>query len=117
MSCTRQRVTWLLADVGRINIERSTPIDNIKQLSGSNMSRSGSDSCTSTNSPRTIRLRMRGGTIGRGDGGNWFGVVKASEFTPEVIGGEVQVKLQKRMIAVVATALTCMTVSTCKNST
>ena len=61
--------------------------------------------------------RMRGCTTGRGDGGNWFGVVKASEFTPEVIGGRVQVKLQKRTIAVFATALTCMTVSARKNST
>ena len=59
---------------------------------------------------------MRGGTTGRGGGGNWFGVVKASEFTPEVIGGRVQVKLQKWAIAVSATALTCMTVSARKNS-
>ena len=62
---------------------------------------------------------MRGGTTGRGDGGNWFGVVKASEFTPEIIGGRVLEASQatKWMIAVFATALTCMTVSTRKNST
>ena len=62
---------------------------------------------------------MRGGTTGRGDGGNWFRVVKASEFTPEIIGGRVleASKATKRTIAVVATALTCMTVSTRKNIT
>ena len=118
MSCTRQLVTWMLADLGRINTERPEPIDNIKQSSGCNMSRWGSDSCTSTHSPRTIRSHMRGGTTGRGDGGNWFGVVKTSEFTPEIIGGRVleASKATKRVIAVFATALTCMTVSTRKNS-
>ena len=52
-------------------------------------------------------------------GGNWLGVVKASEFTPEIIGGRVleASKATKRAIAVFATALTCMTVSTRKNST
>ena len=118
MSCTRRRVGWLLADLGRITTERSAPIDNIKQSSGSNMTRSGSDLCTLTNLPRTIRFCMRGGTTGRGDGGNWFGVVKASEFTPEIIGRVLEAsKATKRMIAVCATALTCMTVSTRKNST
>ena len=62
---------------------------------------------------------MRGGTTGRGDRSNWLGVVKASEFTPEIIGGRVleASKATKRMIAVFATTLTCMTVSACKNST
>ena len=119
MSSTRQRVTWPLADLRRINTERPAPIDNIKRSSGCNMSRSGSDSCTSTHSPRTIRSRIRCGTTGRGDGGNWFRVVKASKFTPEIIGGRLleASKATKRMIAVFATALTCMTVSTRKNST
>ena len=62
---------------------------------------------------------MRGGTTGRGDVSNYLGVVKASEFTPEVIGGRVleASKATKWMIAVFATTLTCMTVSACKNST
>ena len=37
----------ILADLGRINTERLASTDNIKQSSGSNMSRSGSDSCNS----------------------------------------------------------------------
>ena len=89
MSCIRRRVGCLLADLGRINTERPAPTQNIKQSSGSYMSRSSSDLCTSTNSPRAIRSRMRGGTTKRGDRGTWFGVVKASEFTPEIIGGRV----------------------------
>ena len=62
---------------------------------------------------------MQGGTTGIGDGGNWLGVVKASQFTPEIIGGRLldASKDTKRMIAVFATALTCMTVSARKNST
>ena len=62
---------------------------------------------------------MRGGTTERGDGGNWLGVVKASEFTPEIIGGRVleASKATKRMNTVFATALTCMTVSARKYST
>ena len=118
MSCTRQRVTWLLADLGWIKTECPAPIDNINQSSGCNMGRSGSNSCTSTHSPRSVRSHGRGGTTGRRDGGNWLGVVKASEFTPEIIGGRVleASKATKRMIAVFATALTCMTVSTRKNS-
>ena len=53
-----------------------------------------------------------------GDGGNWLGVVKASEFTPEIIGCRLldASKGTKRMIAVFATALTCMTVPARKNS-
>ena len=63
-----------------------------------------------------MRSRMRSGTTERGDGSNWLGVVKASEFTPEIIGGRVleASKATKRMIAVFATTLTCMTVSACK---
>ena len=59
------------------------------------------------------------GTTRRGDGGNWLGVIKASEFTSEIIGGrELEAsKATKRMNTVFATALTCMTVSARKNTT
>ena len=62
---------------------------------------------------------MRGGTTGRGDRSNWLGVVKASEFTPEIIVGRVlkASKDTKRLIAVFATTFICMTVSARKNST
>ena len=56
---------------------------------------------------------------GEATGSNWLGVVKASKFTAEIIGGRVleASRATKRMIAVFATTLTCMTVSACKNST
>ena len=89
MSCTQRRVSWLLANLGRIDTERPAPTDNSKQSSSSNMSRSGSKSFKSRNSPRMIRSCMRGGTTGRDDEGNGLGVDKPSGFIPEIIGGGV----------------------------
>ena len=62
---------------------------------------------------------MRRAILRRGDGSNWLGVVKASEFTAEIIGGRVleASKATKRSATVFATTLTCMTVSARKNST
>ena len=60
---------------------------------------------------------MQGGTTRRGDGGNWFGVMKASEFTLRERRLLEASKATKWMNAVFATALTCMTVSARKNTT
>ena len=107
MSCTRRRVGWLLADLGRINTERPRTHRQYKAVIWFKH-----ESLRGT-------ARLQGGTTGRGDGDNWFGVVKASELTSEIIGGRdlEASKAAIRMNAVFASALTCMTVSARKNST